>query len=144
MTTDVVISALRGIAAKNDGLLKPEDVVEAARPPKSPLHDRFTWDDSEAARQFRLVEARNLIRTTIQYVKVGDEDRSFRVFCSLSPDREEDGGGYRETVAVLENKAYREQLLADALAELKTFETRYTRLQELAGVLKEIRKVLAA
>ena len=66
MATDAVVSALRSIAAKNDGLLKPEDVVEAARPANSPLHTRFTWDDSAAAHQFRLEQARTLIRTTIQ------------------------------------------------------------------------------
>ena len=144
MATDAVVSALRSIAAKNDGLLKPEDVVEAARPANSPLHTRFTWDDSDAAHQYRLEQARKLIRTTIQYIEVDGKDQSFRVFCSLNPDRENEGGGYRETVAVLSNRQYRAQLLADALDDMRRFEERYARLKELSLVIKEIRKALAA
>ena len=144
MATEAIISELRSIAAKKDGLLKPEDVVEAARPANSPLHTRFTWDDSAAAHQFRLEQARKLIRTTIQYIEVDGKDQSFRIFCSLTPDRENEGGGYRETTAILSNRRYRDQLLSDACAEMERFEAKYARLQELAGVIKEIRKALAA
>lgn len=144
MAIEAIISELRSIAAKNDGLLKPEDVVKAARPVDSPLHTRFTWDDSEAANQYRLEQARKLIRTTIQFIEVDGQDQSFRVFCSLTPDRENDGGGYRETVTVLSDRRYRNQLLADAQDEMKRFELKYARLKELSGVIKEIRKALAA
>jgi len=144
MATDAVVSVLQSIAAKNKGLLKPEDVVEAARPVKSPLHTRFTWDDTEAANQYRLQQARQLIRTTIQYIEVDGGKQSFRVFCSLTPDRENEGGGYRETTAILSNRRYKNQLLADARVEMERFEQKYARLQELAGVIKEIRKALAA
>jgi hypothetical protein len=143
METEGVISELRTIAKMNDGLLKAKDVVEAARPVKSPLHSKFTWDDSEAASEYRLEQARRLIRTTIQYIEVGGENQSFRVFCSLTPDRENEGGGYRETTAVLANRRFRDQLLEDARSEMESFESKYARLQELAGVIKEIRKALA-
>jgi hypothetical protein len=143
MATEAIISELRTIAAKNDGLLKPEDVVESARPINSPLHTRFTWDDTEAANQYRLQQARQLIRTTIQYIEVDGKDQSFRVFCSLTPDRENDGGGYRETVAVLSNRQYKAQLLSDAQEDMRRVEERYSRLKELSLVIKEIRKALA-
>jgi hypothetical protein len=142
MKSSETILALRAIAAKHNNVLKPEDVVEAARPKTSPLHDRFTWDDNVAAEQYRLWEARQLIRTTIQYIEIGGEEKRCRVFCSLTPDRTEEGGGYRETTAVLSNKKYRAQLLADAYAEMKFFAAKYDRLQELAGVIREINKVV--
>lgn len=142
MKTSETILALRAIAAKNKGVLKPEHVVEAARPKTSPLHDKFTWDDSKAAEQYRLCEARDLIRVTIQYVEDGGEEKPYRVFCSLTPDRAEEGGGYRETTAVLSNKKYRAQLLADAYAEMKSFAAKYERLKELASVIREINKVV--
>ena len=144
MATDAVVSVLKAIAAKNKGLLKPEAVVEAARPVNSPLHTRFTWDDTEAANQYRLQQARQLIRTTIQYIEVDGQDVSYNVFCSLTPDRENEGGGYRETTAILSNRRYKNQLMADARAEMERFEQKYSRLQELTGVIKEIRKALAA
>jgi hypothetical protein len=65
--------APKGIAAKivHDELVKlrrpghgidPEDVVDVAKDPSHPLHDAFEWDDTEAARQYRLEQARYLIR----------------------------------------------------------------------------------
>lgn len=51
--------------------LTPSLVVEAATDPKSPLHREFTWDDSEAARKYRLAQARTLIRSVEVKVTVG-------------------------------------------------------------------------
>lgn len=53
---------LEKIRARNNGVLTPDDVVKDARSETSPLHPYFTWDDSEAANQYRLDQARLLIR----------------------------------------------------------------------------------
>ena len=45
------------------GRLDPKEVVDAARSPKSALHDRFEWDDTTAAEAYRLQQARGLIRS---------------------------------------------------------------------------------
>lgn len=58
-----VETELRALADANGGRLVPEAVVDAARDPDSPLHSHFTWDDTEAARQHRINQARVLIRT---------------------------------------------------------------------------------
>jgi hypothetical protein len=47
------------------GVLTPPAVVEAARPPEAPLHRAFEWDDGRAAEQYRLTQARRLIRMVI-------------------------------------------------------------------------------
>lgn len=47
------------------GGLTPEAVVLTARNPDNPLHNAFEWDDSEAARQHRLYQARTLIRAVV-------------------------------------------------------------------------------
>lgn len=58
--TDRVI---RAMADKNDGRITPEEVVAAAEDPSSPLHAEFLWDDTAAAKQHRLNQARALIRS---------------------------------------------------------------------------------
>lgn len=45
----LIARELKRIAKANHGQLLPEKVVEAARPNNSPLHNRFEWDDTEAA-----------------------------------------------------------------------------------------------
>lgn len=146
MTDPKIISALRGIAKKSGGVLIPEQVVEEARPVKSVLHGQFCWDDDEAARQYRLWQARVLIRTTVHYIEIKGDRRPVRVFVSLTPDREEDGGGYRDIVEVLQDKDMRRQMIDDALGELEAFEKKYAHLKELAAVFvvsKSVRSQLA-
>jgi hypothetical protein len=52
-------------ALERDGRLTPDDVVADAVNPDSPLHGEFEWDDSEAANRYRIVQARQLIRSVV-------------------------------------------------------------------------------
>ena len=54
--------------------LTPSIVVTVAADPAHPLHERFVWDDSEAARRYRLVQASGLIRSVSGVVE-REEDR---------------------------------------------------------------------
>lgn len=62
VTADAVLKELEIVRRKDDGKLLPESVVERARSARSPLHSFFEWDDTAAAAQHRLWQARNLIR----------------------------------------------------------------------------------
>jgi hypothetical protein len=60
--------ALEAVHSVNDEM-PAEAVVDAARDPTSPLHSYFEWNDTVAAEQYRLHQARSLIRavTVIEY-----------------------------------------------------------------------------
>ena len=130
-------SELKRIAAENEGLLMPEIVVNSARPESSPLHSRFEWNNGKAAEAYRIWQARQLIRVVIETLP--GANGTSEVFVSLSSDRKH--GGYRVMAEVLSVAKMREQMLADALAELELFRDRYKRLRELAAVFAEIRKI---
>lgn len=137
--TNKIVSELKKIAAENGGILQPELVVAKARPKTSPLHDRFTWDDSVAGHQYRIWQARQLIRVSVEILAGTNE--SCEVFVSLSPDREKDSGGYRVMAEVLNDSELRIQMLSDALGELERFQEKYRKLKELSEVFSAIRKV---
>jgi hypothetical protein len=137
MKVSATISELKRIAAENGGLLKPETVVEEARPISSPLHNRFTWDNTKAAHEYRLWEARHLIRVVVEQIS-GTEGKH-EVFVSLTQDRKETG--YRVVVDVLSDEYLREQMLNDALGELNLFRQKYIRLKELVSIFTAIGKV---
>lgn len=61
-------AALR--ALQKGETINPQDVVNAARSPEHPLHERFPWDDKEAANQWRLDIAAKLITEYLLIVKV--------------------------------------------------------------------------
>jgi hypothetical protein len=52
---DQILKELEEIEKKH-GILKPEHVVKFAENPRTALHEKFTWDDSEAAQRWRLHE----------------------------------------------------------------------------------------
>lgn len=139
MNNEIIIGTLREIASANNGVLLPERVVEAARPKESPLHDCFTWDDDKAAHEYRLWQARTLIRTTVRLLEVDGKQQPVRMFVSLTTDRQD--GGYREMVSVMLNKTHREQLLADAVEEMKRFEAKYEQLVELSDLIRRMKIV---
>lgn len=80
-----------------------------------------------------------LIRVSVQIVP-GTEDTMERIWVSLKPDREIDGG-YRSLISVMSDKQLRVQLLEDALGDMEVFEAKYRRLKELAAVFSAMKKV---
>ena len=122
------------VAAKHNGLLRAEDVVEFAADPKTALHSKFTWEDTDAARRWRLLEARNLIAVVVVYMP--QIKTEVRAFVSLTSDREKDGGGYRQLTTVLAHKERRTELLDDALADFDRWKAKYEMLVELAEVFQ--------
>jgi hypothetical protein len=119
-----------------DGLLIPQSVVEFASDPSTDLHSRFTWDDTEAAREFRLEQARGVIRVSVTVIE--ESKVPLRAYVSLRDDRQRDGGGYRSTVAVLANATLREKMLDEALDDLKALRQKYDTLKELAPVFSAV------
>lgn len=121
---------------KSQGVIRPADVVKAAKRKASPLHNWFQWDDGEAAQQFRLIQARNLLRV---YVKVqASELEPVQAFVSLTSDRTKPGGGYRAMTEVLGDDAMRDQLLRDAFVQFRNMQQKYRHLQQLAGVWEAV------
>lgn len=55
-----------------------ENVLEKGRDESSELHKCFTWDNDEAAEKYRLIQARDIIRSfVIEQIKT--EDTTLRV-----------------------------------------------------------------
>src|SRR4051812_35266483 len=61
------------------GTLTPEVVVEEAADPSHPLHHRFEWNDDEAARKYRLLQAASLLRVRYK-ADTGDDRADLRAF----------------------------------------------------------------
>ena len=134
-----VVLELKRIARDNGGFLQPETVVAEARPASSPLHSRFEWDNTAAGQQYRIWQARQLIRVTVELL--AGTKQVTEVFVSLPPARARESGGYRIMADVLSDADMRSQMLADALAELELFREKYRRLKELASVFAAIKRV---
>ncbi len=114
---DEVRKILEGLMQQ--GLLQPASIVEAAKSQDSPLHSYFQWDDTEAAKLWRLQQARQLIRSmTIQLIHA--PAINVRAFVSLPTDRDA-GSGYRHISEVMSNDFMRKQLCAEIENQIKNW-----------------------
>lgn len=138
---NIISQELEQIRIAAGGVLRCEDVIEYARDENTALHSRFTWDDTEAARQHRLWQARQVIKVAV--VVLPQDNKSVMAYVSLVADRRLDGGGYRPITSVMESPVLREALLEQALADLRRYRQKYNHLRELAPlfvVMDEIEK----
>lgn len=62
VVVSTMTTALDDLHAEHQGLT-PQLVVNSAADPASPLHDYFQWSDAKAADQYRLWQARQLIKS---------------------------------------------------------------------------------
>lgn len=106
------------------GKLDPKAIVAAARREGNPLHGRFEWDNTKAAHQYRIEQARTLIQI---YVKDIPDVGTVRAFVSLRGDRHD--GGYVRTEAALESKVTRASLVAQMKADVRSVLTQYAYLR---------------
>lgn len=139
-TAEGDLAELRRIAAANDSRLTPQAVVEAARPVASYFHSEFQWDDAIAGENWRIRTARQLIaRVTIVIPTRDNINVRVRGYVNLTSDRY-DEPQYRETRVVLADPILRAQLIQDALADMRRFETKYSELKELADIFSAMRR----
>lgn len=141
VSTEAKVQELEFVRSQHGGVLRPEDVVEFARNERTALHADFEWDDTEAAQQHRLWQARKVIRLTVTVIPSPAGDQTVPMYVSLVPDRQRPGGGYRPLAEVMTAEDMREQLLRQALGELKTVRRKYEQIRELRPIFKAIEKV---
>jgi hypothetical protein len=128
------------LSEKNKGLLSPQKIVMFAENPKTNLHSKFEWDNEKAGHEYRLWQARKIISLEFEIIKEGTiEAGPVRLFVSLKDDRNKEGG-YRLITNVITDEVRKQQMLNEALSELRYFREKYKVLQELTDVFSAIEK----
>lgn len=131
---------LEKLRQKAKGELTPKDVVDDARSKQSPLHSFFEWSDTAAAEQYRLSQARGLIRAVVAIYRSPDQPaRKVRAYVHMK----ESGRSYRDTAEVLSTTKTRAAVLQQAWAEFLSWRRRYQDLSEFATVFAEADRVAA-
>lgn len=129
------------INEKNNGIVTPADVLNDARSKKSPLHNFFDWDDTKAAEKWRGQQASYLLRTIHVVVKDNGEGEEVRAFYNVNviPQGQEDRvRAYVTLPRVLSEADLRQQVVAQALRQLRAWQEKYKRYKEFADVFRAI------
>jgi hypothetical protein len=135
---------LEQIEKQNDGTIPPQKVVDFARDPSTALHSRFTWDDTKAAEQHRLWQARQVIRlhVTVIHNSVSAKKIKVRTYESCPSDRGANGAGYRPIKSIINDSDKYQELLSHVLAQFSYMRDRYRQLSELQPIFDAIDRVL--
>jgi hypothetical protein len=147
-SADDVRAELEVLANRRVGLT-PDSVLHVAKNPKSCLHKYFCWDDTEAARKYREMQAEFLIRRIrVTITPSGGKEFNVRAFVNVKHVDDDgtinngDRGRFVPIMQVLNDAEGKGQMLAAAKRELKSFRLKYSVLEELSNVLEQIDSVL--
>lgn len=112
------------------GSVSPSQLIEAARPKNSPIHDAFEWDDKKAGDEYRLIQARKLIRR-VEVVYGGSMERLVHVPV-ISGE-----GYYKPAKVIVENVDEFSAALAEATIRLRAAKESFLELKTVADEFGE-------
>lgn len=139
------------LAEKHGGTITPEIILAEAKRKRSPLHGFFCWDDTEAAEEYRRIQASQLIRRIKVTITGGDEKhirvRAFVNVVEPKPEVEEaediDGHGvncrprgiYVTVEQACRVEGYRDQMIAQCKRDVESFRAKYSALSEANRII---------
>lgn len=117
-----------------NGEVSAPEVVRAARVPDSPLHKYFEWDDAKAAHEYRVEQARGLIKAIV--VEIGGEE----IPAYHNVKIESGQSSYVETYKCKDTPSLWSQVVQTALNEAEAWSRRYKIYAELEPIHNAIQK----
>lgn len=123
---------------KKHGAVTANLLLDRARSQKSKLHSLFEWDDTVAAEQYRLHQARQIITAVAIVMEETKEPLTIRAFSNVG---EKNKGSFITTAKALNDEETRSIVLKHALDELVAFKSKYAGLTELAEIFDGINRL---
>ena len=134
---DIAFNELEKIKDANGGILTAGIVLAKAKTKTNKLHKVFEWDDSKAADEHRLLQARKMMQSIeVIYPESPKQTphRHYMVVTEAPKANQPRRKVYRTTKEILEDPIARDELLGNAIREAISFRQKYAELSELAGV----------
>lgn len=137
---NVAGTEIERIRRQRQGFYQPHDLVDASRPDEAPLHPGFEWDDTIAAENYRVEQAKYIVRNIV-LVEGGHRSPDLdgkRAYVSVRVDTDEGERSphYTAIQVALEDPDLRDQMVLAAIRDLHAFEAKYSILSEFAGLIE--------
>lgn len=140
--------------ARRDGDVDPAIVVKDSKRRDAPLHECFEWDDKAAGEQYRIEQARYLIRHIVTIPVRGDTEeemppvRAFVKVNSTSDDSVEERDSlpkrYVPIQQVMGDDELRKRYVKQAFREVELWRNRYADIKEFSTLFEHIDKLKKA
>ncbi len=139
VSAEVAAQEVESIIEQHGGVT-PEMLVAAATKKTSPLRDCFEWNDTVAARGYRLDQARYILRQ-IEVVIEREDKPALRVRAFHYIEDEEQGRRYVTITQARDDRDMWAQVKIRAMAEMKQWAEIYKDIKEFEAVCDAISKV---
>jgi len=134
-------AAANRIAEIDDGKLSPESVVRDAKKRSSPLHKFFEWDDSKAAHEHRIYQARELIRSITVFSSSTEIEIKAPKYVH---DPRVEGQGYIELAKVRNDRDHAHEVMLQELGRVKAALSRANEIAKVLGLEGDIAELIVA
>ncbi len=126
---------------ENDsGLVTPEQIVRHACHPENPLHRLFEWDDTKAAEQFRLEQARNILRSLVYDVEIiPGKVEEIRYTVNVMQNGQ---NGYASIETALANDDLSRQVIDEASRYVQIAIKRLSQYRQMAKIVGTLEKAI--
>lgn len=114
------------------GSLSAGLVLKEAKKKRHPLHTYFNWDDSDAAKKWRLHQA-NMLITRAQITITDHEERTISAFISVN---KEEGREFVHTAEAINDDQIALQIFSQLEARIATLQDHLQSLDLLQGISK--------
>lgn len=138
---------------KEKGTVTTVDFLEYSRKEDSETHSMFEWDDTVAAEKYRLGQAGKIItqlEVTYEYEEPVREDMDVEfttaeyktsAYMNVAPKMPNNSSMFMSAERAMASEETREQVIKNAISELKAFERKYANYTEFAEVFTAIHKL---
>lgn len=134
---------LAELEKKGKGILTPQAVVDDAEKPGSPLHDQFEWNNTKAAYEFRLDQARALI-VTVKYIFRTEKTTVRAVYYHRNPNAAGNEPGYVGIPTLRSDEDMSRSALCDAFRRVGDELNRARQLAIALDLDREVEQLLNA
>ncbi len=142
--TDITLAALETLVSRHGGHISPAILRDEARDPMSPFHQFFQWDDTEAAEQYRLIQASGMIRRWKGNIMRIDSEakivhiQATRRVQSPAGQRGPGAQSYETIESIMADPAKAADLEQTVLNELMAYRRRYSAIKVLADIWRAV------
>lgn len=135
-------SELELLEKKYNGTLNPFDIVKEAKNLKSPLHDWFDWDDTEAGEKWRVHQARILFGQIKIKINTNLSEREYRKYLNvtITDDDGETHRVYMKIEEILNDEELKKQIVAKAFREVEYWKQQYEDYREFNNIFDAVKK----
>lgn len=135
--TKAQFERIRRMLKKKDALTA-SGILEEARDKNSPLHGLFEWDDTKAAHEYRLMQARQVARR-YNITEADPASKLVHVPAVIVDRGDKREGQYKRAGTVVKQITEFERAMSEALSRLKSAQEAVKQLEDLASRQKDDR-----